>query len=672
LLVLLLSISPLLLAATLPVGPLGAAAAMLLGVSLIVYATSSLHQRFTWSMAADHLGFLALLAAWTSGALQLPWIAARATMLLPLTSFLVIFFVGNKLCVRFFRDWVHHEMLLEWRVGAPIAGDAWRSLKAWDWIGGVSLPLGALVLTVMAKERPPAWSIGAWLLVAALAAFAHTRLRQRDFDPDEHNPLMNFLRGWLSELRRVSDEHAAAILPQALPPAMTGYRRSGDARYPLIQEPEPGLAAPAATLRSPDGKPVNVVLIVLESVRAYESGAYGANPSFTPEFDALAQQSLLIRNFYANGSQTARGELALLASHYDNFRGSPLYLRRPKINLRSLPAILRDQGYRTLWISSHTADYSNKRGFLTRHGIDEIFDDAHMPKDLPKINWGPPDEALFHHALGVMDQQREPFFAEIMTLTNHWPFEGPYPTSAQTPNLSGDKLYSDYTKGIYYTDYALGQFIREARGKAWFDRTLFVITSDHGAWVFPKDIPVHALRMHEAYFRMPLLFLAPRMLAPSVRDEVMSQVDVAPTLLDLLGLRARQSFVGRSLFDASPPEDRVALMLHWHTWNLRRGDRYLYNMGQAFTAGQHPSPRPNDRHDKGSGTYACFDDARDLLRVDDPEPLNHVGSAERQELRTSGENLLFLTGYLSERNRLYDQADTADSSNSRAASPTSG
>ena len=440
----------------------------LIPISLMVYAITSLYQKPTKPMVADYLSFFAFGCAWVTTALQSGSIIVRLVLLLPLVAFLCVFLVGNKLCVRFFRDWVHHEMLLEWRNGAPIAWDAFSALKAWDWIGGVAGPMLFVAITVgSVPPALPAWSIGAWLALAVVAALMHAKLRQRDFDPEEHNPFMNFLRGWLSELRRMNDQKAESLGEDILPSVATGYSRAGVPSFPLIQEPVGD--APSPRITAPDGGPINVVMIVLESVRAFECGVYGAPTSFSPEFDALAREGMLVRQFYANGSQTARGELSLLCSYYDHFRASPLYLRNPALRLRSLPEILRDRGYKTNWISSHTADYCNKRGFLTRHGVDQIYDDVHLPPGLPKINWGPPDEDLFRSAIGVLDKQTGPFFAEIMSLTNHWPFEGPYPTSDRTPEVTTDKSYRDYTRGVFYTDHALGQFIREAKTKPWFN-----------------------------------------------------------------------------------------------------------------------------------------------------------------------------------------------------------
>jgi arylsulfatase A-like enzyme len=623
--------------------------------AFVLYSTTAHYQRPTAALVCDSLGFIAGLGLWISLALHAPSLWLRALLTGPVVLFLAVFFIGNKLCYRFFKDWVHHQMVLEWRVGGSIFWDSWKSMQPWEWIGGLILPLAATGATLtLGRPAPPQWSIPIAAGAMIACAVVHALVRSRSFDTDEHNPFMNFLRGWLGELKGMNARRAMAIASRIRPAPWHGYRYTEAAECPLVQEPRED-APPRPPLVAVSGRPPNVVLIVLESVRALECGAYGAAPSFTPNFDAIARDGLLLKNFYANGSQTVRGELSLLCSFYDHFGGAPLYVRNPALRLRSLPEILRERGYRTLWISSYTASFHNKERFLRCHGIDEIHDDRGLPAGLPRINWGPADEALFEHAQSILDRQREPFFAEIMTLTNHWPFPGPYPTCERTPIVSTEKLYTNFTRGVYYTDHALGCFLESARRAPWFDNTIFIITSDHGAWIYPDDLPLGAIQKQEAYFRMPMLFYAPKLIEPGVLDVVTSQVDVAPTLLDLLGIRTRHAFIGRSAFDPADPCSRHALMLHWHTWNIRIGNRYLYTVGKSFEAKDHRASRPDDARERRGTMHAFFEAGGDVLREPESAVVIRDSAAQVEALSRWGDDLLYLVDFLRVRNRVYDR-----------------
>ena len=652
---------------------------LLVPAALVFYSVTAHYQRPTVPLLFDNLAFTAAVGLWVALAMHAPTFGLRLGMMLPVVLFLVVFFVGNKMCYRFFKDWVHHQMLLEWRAGAPILRDVLRELRAWEWIGGIGLTLAAAaVCAIYGEPAPLGWAVPIGLGALVICSVAQVLLRSGHFDTDEHNPFMNFVRGWMRELKGLHEQRANAIAPRVRPNPGHGYRDAGVPGYPLVNEPCAGVA-PRPPLRTSRGAQPNIVLVVLESVRALECGAYGAEPSFTPNFDALAREGLLFRNFYANGSQTVRGEMSLLCSFYDHYGGSPLYVRCPALRMRSVPEILRDHGYRTMWISSYTASFHNKENFLRCHGIDEIHDDRGLPPGLPTINWGAPDEELFKYATRILDRQASegcgssgrPFFAQIMTLTNHWPFAGPYPTNDQTPAVCRDKLYTDFTRGIYYTDYAVGRFIESVRDKPWFENTIFVFTSDHGVWLYPDELGLNAIQKQEAYFRMPMLFYAPGMIETGVIEAVTSQVDFAPTILDLLGIRSRQSFVGRSAFDPADDSTRSALMLHWHTWNVRVGDRYLYKLGKSLHSDDVRAVRRTDRRDRTRTSYVYFEEKQDLLRKRDVSSIEPHSGPEVQRLTQWAEDLLYLTEFLRVHNRVYDRAmcEPSDAPPSQAVSP---
>ena len=439
------------------------------------------------------------------------------------------------------------------------------------------------------------------------------------------------------------------IDPSLYPPAdPSRYMASTDSRYPLIKIPKERERGGSLF---PKGKQPNVVLILMESVRAKESGAYGAKQSFTPAFDRLAHQGLLYKNFYANGTQTVRAELSLLCSFYPNFTGTPIYMKRPKLRLSSLPGILQEDGYRTLWISGFEASYANKDGFLKQHGIEELYDGSDLdPDSTEKIGWGYSDKAIFSYAEAILDKQQEPFFAEIMTLSNHWPFDFSYSEKPKTLPKTADKKYSNYCRGIYYTDWAMGEFMKRMHKKPYFNNTLFIITADHGIWYFPPEEKLTTVEKQEAYFRMPLLFYAPAVLKPEISDIVTSQIDVAPTVLDLLGIQRKNAFLGRSMLDehdGHSGRERFALMQHVMKWSYRKGNEYIYSSGaEAFV--EHYPPPPKGTAMKRSDEHLIFTLQGDLLRRGEEAFVFHEPDQEWQDktqgvirLLQSNQELLF-------------------------------
>jgi phosphoglycerol transferase MdoB-like AlkP superfamily enzyme len=171
----------------------------------------------------------------------------------------------------------------------------------------------------------------------------------------------------------------------------------------------------------------------------------------------------------------------------------------------------------------------------------KVVDRTDFPKEsVPFENaWGVADEALFDNVLRVLDgpsSQNKRFFAQIMTTSNHRPFT--YPDGRIDIASPGGR------KGaVKYTDFAIGRFIDQARAKPWFNDTLFVIVADHCAAVAGKTkLPV-------ARYRIPLIFYAPDMLKPGVFSKMVSQIDIPPTLLDLLAAKGDDYFFGDSIFE---------------------------------------------------------------------------------------------------------------------------
>ena len=131
-----------------------------------------------------------------------------------------------------------------------------------------------------------------------------------------------------------------------------------------------------------------------------------------------------------------------------------------------------------------------------------------------------------------------------MTTSNHRPFT--YPDGRIDIASPGGR-----DGGVKYTDFAIGQFIEASRSKPWFKDTLFVIVADHCASVAGKT------KLPLANYRIPLIFYAPDMLAPGNYPKMISQIDIPPTLLGLMGAKGAEHFFGNSLFGNSAAPARA-------------------------------------------------------------------------------------------------------------------
>ncbi len=212
-------------------------------------------------------------------------------------------------------------------------------------------------------------------------------------------------------------------------------------------------------------------------------------------------------------------------------------MKRPGCeNITTIGKVLRDHGYQTSFLYGGYGYFDNMNYFYKSNGFI-----THDRSDIPNPHfaniWGVSDEDLFNQALTYFDNfhaQKQPFFSIIMTTSNHKPFTFPEGISDVLPMGGGRDA------GIHYADYALGRWLQESVAHPWYANTLFVIVADHGARVYGKaEIPLYS-------YEIPLLFLSPQHLQPRVINIPVSQIDIAPTVLGLLGFAYEAPFFGQN------------------------------------------------------------------------------------------------------------------------------
>lgn len=286
---------------------------------------------------------------------------------------------------------------------------------------------------------------------------------------------------------------------------------------------------------------LNVVLISIESFSAEFSGTYGRQASLTPNLDRLTPDSLLFTRLYATGTRTVRG-LEALSLAVPPTPGESIVKRPHNENLFSLASVFNANGYVSQFVYGGYGAFDNMNYFFGHNGY-EVHDRAEIPSEnIHHSNiWGVADEDLYTLAMHGFDrvhQQGRPFFAHVMTTSNHRPYTFP----------AGRGTFEQHTRNgaVQYTDWAVGDFLRRARTHPWFRDTVFVITADHCASSAGKaDLP--AFRYH-----IPLWIYSPAHVRPGRVDDMVSQIDLPPTLLGLLGMDYPSRFYGVDVFQAPP------------------------------------------------------------------------------------------------------------------------
>ncbi len=298
---------------------------------------------------------------------------------------------------------------------------------------------------------------------------------------------------------------------------------------------------------------LNVVVITEESLGAGYVGAYGDKRGFTPNFDRLSTTGMLFKNTYATGTRTVRGLEAISAS-FPPIPSESIVKRPGNENIANWGQIMRSNGYHSSFIYGGFGLFDNMNYYFGNNGF-ALSDRTDIQDQTFSNIWGVCDEDLFRHSLKYFDtvsQSGKPFFSIIMTTSNHKPFTFPENIPGVPPKGGGRDA------GVRYADYAIGKFFELAPQHSWYDNTVFVIIADHDSRVYGRAlVPIER-------YRIPLLILSPKHIKAAQINKTTSQLDLAPTILGLLGIDYTAPFFGSNVLDDNVAAERPVLVSHNH------------------------------------------------------------------------------------------------------------
>ena len=285
-----------------------------------------------------------------------------------------------------------------------------------------------------------------------------------------------------------------------------------------------------------DTKP-NIILIILESFVS-ENCNY-LNPhlkeKITPFLDKLSTESISFSRCFANGNRSAYGIGSILCS-WPVLPGKPI-ITQVETGFKNSPAteslrILKSLGYELTFLYGGDANFDNMKGFAMANGFDHVLDwnDGFLANKEDGTMWGKFDHIMFDKLLNIADQKGDtPFMINFFTTTNHDPFKVPKSYESQIPDFEiGKKKYIRAKRTMRYNDIVLSEFFEDAKNHDWYENTIFIITADHGLNIH-RNIPNHPLNGH-----IPFIIYSPMIDTPLESDKIVSQIDILPTLLDLI------------------------------------------------------------------------------------------------------------------------------------------
>ncbi|MDE1153326.1 MAG: LTA synthase family protein [Micavibrio sp.] len=325
---------------------------------------------------------------------------------------------------------------------------------------------------------------------------------------------------------KLPDDKAAALLRQEL--GIDGEKGESPLDHKVVS-------------KAPEHK-YNLVLITVESFSGDYLKIFGNQDGLTPHLDKLVDQSMFFTHLYATGTRTVYG-LSAITLAMPPVPGNAIVRQPENGNLASLGGVLKSKGYDTKFIYGGYGYFDNMNAFFAANGYDIVDRNSLSNDEITFANvWGVADEDLYRRVMKENDDAHKagkPFFDMVMTTSNHRPFT--YPDGRiDIPSHTGR------SGGVKYTDYTIDQFLNEAKKHPWFDNTIFVIVADHTAGSAGKS-ELDPLKYH-----IPMFIYAPGIVKPGKVDKMASQVDIAPTLLSLMGVSYQSRFYGKDLMTESP------------------------------------------------------------------------------------------------------------------------
>jgi phosphoglycerol transferase MdoB-like AlkP superfamily enzyme len=284
----------------------------------------------------------------------------------------------------------------------------------------------------------------------------------------------------------------------------------------------------------------------------YKSSMSGNPLNTTPFFQSLCDSGIFFTHCFTPHFSTARGLFATVTGIPD-VQLSKFSTRNPEaLNQHSIINDFKD--YEKFYFLGGNPSFNNFEGLI--HNIQGIqMNTEGKFNDKPVNVWGISDKDLFSEANKTFACQTNPFFAIVQTADNHRPFTVPYDEAEFEKKVVPAEMLKQYGfesadeyNAFRYADYCFQKFIQEARKEPYFNNTIFIFVGDHGVsgnakYIYPEVWTEENLTDEH----VPLLFYAPKLLAPVKHDEVVSQIDVLPTAAGLAGQTYVNTTLGRDV-----------------------------------------------------------------------------------------------------------------------------
>ena len=355
--------------------------------------------------------------------------------------------------------------------------------------------------------------------------------------------------------------------------------------------------------------PRNVLMIIMKSVGSRRLQIYNALYNDTPEMQRLAQNAMVFDRVYAAQAYTAAALPAFFCSLYPQFGWKPITRSTPNISVPGLADKLGQHGYTMAFMHSGQVYFDHEGEFLRHHGFEDVIAKEEDPTN-------PADSELLSQATTwIRVHSKTPFFLALSTQDTH----APYFASTSHDYGTSDAELNRYLNAVHSTDKLIGQLAYALDKMNLSDDTLVVITGDHGEAFGEHGQTTHNWTVYDEETRIPLLLVNWRMFPCEQRvNRLARQIDIAPTVLALLGYDEPSSWQGDSLFSTNAADHDYLFSRYGNSMFglVDSHFKYVYDFNRDRAELYDLTVDPLEMHDLSSDPTSSAILKRDHLKIE--------------------------------------------------------
>jgi len=481
--------------------------------------------------------FLLSFSIWLNGKKQLKYIR-----FLTLIGTLIIYF--NLLFYRNFNDFLTLPVLFQGSNAADIGTSTFASLRFYD----LFLFLDLIIIWYMTKQEKAnlitdfkskrkkyifSFSVLLLLVNVTLTGIERPQLLQRGFDREtivKNIGIFNF--------------HLYDVFQQTRSQAQRAFA-DGNELYNIINYMKNEIDDDEKTPYFGVAEGKNVIFVTLESLQSFVINETLYGEEITPFLNQLTQNSYYFENFYHQTEQgkTADSEFIMENSLYPLPSGA-VYFTHSSNTFHSTPQIIGDKDYTTAVFHANDGTFWNRNAMYKSLEIDHFYDvEAYEVTDYNSVGWGLKDKDFFEQSMKYLTNLPEPFYARMLTLTNHHPFELDEEDATIGQYHSNSRTLNQYFQTVRYLDESIEELFTLLKESGLYEDSIIILMGDHyGISDFHHRAMAQFLGKEELtnydhiqLQRVPLFIHIPGDDGEIISD-IAGQIDIKPTILHLLGI----------------------------------------------------------------------------------------------------------------------------------------